>query len=557
MGDEGAEVSASEVLIPEVMAEDSSTPTESSSPQVTIEAVDPLPDIEMIPRDLTANTKRRFKLLYIAQKSGDMRAAQIAMCRNDIIYWVNLFAATYDPRKNPATIPFLTYPYEDQLLLDLVDCITNQEDLLIEKSRDMGVSWCVLLAFTWFWCFKGEGYDFLVGSRKEQYIDTIGNMSTLLEKVRFLIRNMPTWMRPKGFDFKSHSNYLKIVNPETKAAITGEATNSNFSRSGRFRAIMLDEFAFWETDQQAWRASADSSNCRIVVSTPCGFNNQFAKLRHSGSIRICTLHWKLHPEKDQAWYENECKRRNNDSVEIAQELDINYEGSEEGVLYEFAEMKKAVMNAPLMSPDRIVISLDPAGDGEDEAVFYVMNNGNVVERKFIAKSNDPQLATEAIMLITKYKAQVFIADSIGNSVADLVSQLLGKNERGVKVIKFKSNEKATDPSYFNRRDEVYHRASIQMKSGNVQVDDDYTLMKQLNATKYKKDNGRIYINSKEEIKEVIGSSPDRADSWVLAVEALRFTHSRAEVEQRESFRTVIHHDEVRSGEEYGSWGDFE
>jgi phage terminase large subunit-like protein len=209
----------------------------------------------------------------------------------------------------------------------------------------------------------------------------------------------------------------------------------------------------------------------------------------------------------------------------------------------------------MLSPDRIVVSLDPAGEGEDEAVFYVCNNGQIVERKFIATSTDPQLATESILLINKYKAQVFIADSIGNSVADLVSQLLGKNDRAVKVIKFKSSEKSKDPSYFNRRDEVYHSASVQMKSGNVQVDDDYALMKQLNSTKYKKDNGRIYILSKEEIKKAIGTSPDRADAWVLAVEGLKFTHSMQEVRQSENYRKVVRFNEVNSGEEYGSWGD--
>jgi len=508
-----------------------------------------------IPKSLYENTKRRFKLLYHAAKKDELKVVQYKLCAQDILYWVNLYGVTYDPRKNPSVIPFITYGYEDKLILDIVESIKNQKDFLIEKSRDMGVTWCVLLVFTWFWCFKGEGFDFLVGSRKEQYIDTIGNMDTLLEKVRFLIRNMPVWMRPYGFDFKSHSNYLKILNPKTHATITGEATNPNFSRSGRRRAIFFDEFAFWETDQQAWRASADATNCRIVVSTPCGFNNQFAKLRHSGSIKVETLHWKLHPEKDQVWYENECRRRNNDKVEIAQELDINYEGSEEGVMFEFIELRKAVNNEPLLSPDRIVVALDPAGEGDDEAVFYVGNNGNIIERKFIKTSTGPQLAAEAIMLINKYKAQVFISDSIGNDVADLVSQLLGKNEHRVKVIKFKSSEKATDPTYFNRRDQVYHQASIQMKSGNVQVDDDYTLQKQLNATKYKKDNGRIYIASKEEIKEVIGSSPDRADAWVLMVEALKYTHSMKEVKQAERFRNVVHYDEVLSGQEYGDWGD--
>lgn len=479
------------------------------------------------------------------------------MCKNDILFWVNQYACTYNPRKNPSTIPFITYEYEDKLIRDLVEKIEKQEDILIDKSRDMGVTWCVLLVFTWFWLFKGEGQDFLLGSRKEQYIDVVGNMDTLMEKVRFLVRNLPKWMQPKGFDWKTHSNYMRLLNPHTKSTITGEATNANFSRGGRRRGIFFDEFAFWETDAQAWRASADSTNCRIVVSTPCGFNNEFAKLRHGGNIDVRTLHWTLHPEKDRAWYENECKRRG-DAVAIAQELDINYEGSAEGVLFEFNELKKAVNNSPLMSPDRIVVVCDPAGQGEDEAVFYASNNGVIIERKFIASSTDVQLAAEAIFLINKYKAQVFEADSIGNSVCDLVTQLLGRNERGVKVIKFKSSEKAKEPtSYFNRRDEVYHKASVAMKSGNVQVDDDYTLQKQLNATKYKKDNGRIYISSKEEVKASITpqSSPDRADAWVLIADALTYTHSIKEVQQHEGFRKLVHHDEVRSGQEYGDWGD--
>ena len=522
---------------------------------VEAESVSPPPSSKPYeyPKDYEANVTYRLKLMMKLANNPKMKAIVNDLCKEDILFWVNSFGCTYNPRKTPSTVPFITYEYEDKLILDIVASIKNQKDLLIDKSRDMGVTWCVLLVFTWFWQFHGEGYDFLCGSRKEQYIDGIGNMDTLMEKIRFLIRNQPKWMRPYNFDWKKDSNYMKIVNPESKATITGEATNANFSRSGRRRAIFFDEFAFWETDAEAWRASADSTNCRLVVSTPCGFNNQFAKLRHSGSIEVRSLHWKLHPEKDQAWYDNECKRRNNDAVEIAQELDINYEGSVEGVLFDFAEMKKAVHNQPLMSPDRIVVALDPAGEGEDEAVFYVGNNGNVIERKFIAKSTDPQLATEAILLINKYKAQVFIADSIGNSVSDLVTQLLGKNERGVKSIKFKSSEKATDPTYFNRRDQVYHQASTQMKSGNVQIDDDYTLMKQLNATKYSKDNGRIYINSKEDIKEAIGTSPDRADAWVLMVEGMKFTHSAAEVKQHENFRQVVFHNEVQNGEEYGSW----
>ena len=509
------------------------------------------------PKDYEQNVEFRQTLIGRAQRNTDVRELVYLECRDNILFWVNCFATTYNPRKTPSTLPFITYEYEDKLILELVECVKNQKDILIDKSRDMGVTWCVLLVYVWFWQFHGEGQDFLVGSRKEQYIDVMGNMDTLLEKVRFIIKNQPAWMRPKGFNFKNHSNYLKIVNPDTKSTITGEATNNNFSRGGRRRSIFLDEFAFWECDQAAWRASADSSNCRIVVSTPFGFNNQFAKLRWSGAINVKSLHWKLHPEKDQAWYDNECKRRNNDAVEIAQELDINYEGSDEGILFNFNDMKKAAKNEPLMSRERKVVSLDPAGEGDDEAVFYVSNNGNIVERKFIAKSNAMELGAEALNLISKHKAQVFICDAIGNDIISIVTNLLGKNPENVKVIAFKSSEKARDTiKYYNRRAEAYHEAATQMKSGNVQVDDDYTLMKQLNATKYSSKNGRILISPKEEIKEKVGSSPDRADAWVLAVEGLRYTYSKDEVRAAAPFRknfSLV--EEVTSDKTYGDWGD--
>lgn len=539
------------VLVPEII-EPGALPHE---PEPLKEDPD---DLEMIPKSEEKNIKRRFKLLYNAERKPELRALQFEMCRKDILYWVNLYCTTYNPRAQPsAVIPFITYEYEDKLILDLVERVRGQKDLLVDKSRDMGVTWCVLLVYCWFWQFQGEGFDFLVGSRKEQYIDQIGNMSTLLEKVRFLIRNQPKWLRPKGFDFKKHSNYLKIVNPESLATITGEATNNSFSRSGRFRSIFFDEFAFWECDEAAWKASADSTDCRIVVSTPAGMANHFANLRFSKSIDVISLHWKLHPKKNQEWYDEECKRRNYDSVDIAQNLDIDYEGSTDGLLFEFSEMRQAVLNKPNLSQERIVVALDPAGEGEDEAVFYVSNNGNIVQRKFIAKSTDPQLATEAILLINKYKAQVFIADSIGSSVADIVTQLLGNNPRSIKVIKFKSSEKAKDTnSYFNRRDEVYHQASVQMKSGNVAMDDDNSLMVQLNATKYMKDNGRLFISSKEDIKKIIKRSPDRADAWVLSVEGLNYTHSFGEVKQAAPFRKQFQiQEEVRNGEEYGNWGD--
>jgi len=101
--------------------------------------------------------------------------------------------------------------------------------------------------------------------------------------------------------------------------------NSELSRQGRYKAIMLDEFAFVENAEVVWRACGDSAPCKVVVSTPNGSGNFFQTLRDSGRIKVNTLHWKLHPYKDEIWYEKQKIDRSD--KDIAQELDINYEVS--------------------------------------------------------------------------------------------------------------------------------------------------------------------------------------------------------------------------------------
>ena len=542
---------------------------------------------EVIPyaKDLTTNLNQRFKMVASCANEPSNQALINERCTNDIIFWTNMFVWTYNPRLEMAVTPFITYPFQDELLEKLVDKILNGGDILIDKSRDMGVSWCSLIPFTWCWLFKGEGMDFLCGSRKEQYVDKIGDMATLLQKIRFILENLPAWMRPKGFCIKDNATYMKIINPVTKSVITGEATNNNFSRGGRQRAILLDEFAFWDVDAPAWRSSADTTECRIAVSTPEGFNNHFAKLRHSGSIEVVSLHWTRHPDKAKdayhtstkepvefkdafnlwsvhkdlvrsPWYDREISRRNNDTVAIAQELDISYEGSAEGVWFEWDVMNRAKgLDIPL-SAERRVLTFDPAGEGKDEAVIYVSNNGAIAQSRFIPKCTPSELGAEIVSLAYKYKVQVIMGDAIGNDVLEMVKILLGRNETRIKLVAFKSSEKAENTAkFFNKRAEMYHNACEALKTGQIEIEDDYTLQKQLSATKYIKKNGRIIAIPKEEIKGTCGTSPDRADAWAMIPAALKLTYSVTETSYRQKYRLQTEDGLEDNYSNYGSWGD--
>jgi len=304
------------------------------------------------PKDPRENLAWRREILLRAKRDLTYRAKVKELFHRDVLFAFNAFFFTLDVRKRPLHHqPFCTYPYQDEAILELVRCINEKEDLPIEKSRDMGISWIVICTFLWFWLDPKGGTDFLLGSRIEDYVDKKGDMRTLMQKARYALYKLPQWLRPEGFSPKKHDNFMKLSNPQTGASITGESNNANFSTGGRYAAILYDEFAKWEgTDRSAWTAGGDATPCRVAVSTAFGAAGQFYELVTSGRKKL-RLHWSLHPEKanglycvwpkpDEAeevvdsahpvglrspWYDKECGRRS--ALEVAQELDMDYIGA--------------------------------------------------------------------------------------------------------------------------------------------------------------------------------------------------------------------------------------
>ncbi len=273
----------------------------------------------IIPTNFEDNIVFRIKFHKNCEISLDASFAALQLFKTDIVSFFNLCLYTYDPRKKPSDIPFILYDYQEAYTHEINQAISKGENLLTEKSRDMGVTWDILGVFLYRWLIFDE--NFLVGSRKEELVDRIGDLDTLFERLRYMVRALPDWLTDAcGFNRKN-SGYMKIYK-ENGASITGESMNDNFSRQGRYNAILLDEFAFVERAEIVWRACGDSAKCKLPVSTPNGSLNTFARLRKSDQIKVATLLWKAHPEKTEVWYKNEVANR--PAKDIAQELDINY-----------------------------------------------------------------------------------------------------------------------------------------------------------------------------------------------------------------------------------------
>lgn len=273
------------------------------------------------------NLKDRSDIISKCKDNTTNQAAAISLCKKDITAFFKIFLWTFDPREDLKDIPFYPYdPYQIDYITGINQDIINGESSLTEKSRDMGVTWMILGVFVYRWLISDE--NFLVGSKTEDDCDTIGDMKTHFERMRYMLEKLPDWLlrefgvrRKKDSKEIDNSGYLKIFK-DNGASIVGDAMTPEFSRQGRFKAILLDEFAFIDKAEQVWRACGESAPSKFPVSTPNGSHNHFARLRKGGRIKVRTISWQMHPEKDVIWYEN--KKLTNTEKDIAQELDISY-----------------------------------------------------------------------------------------------------------------------------------------------------------------------------------------------------------------------------------------
>jgi len=339
------------------------------------------PHYDIVPKDVATNLVFRREMLNMAG-TDPAAAYQIrVMCAEDLMFYVNTFCWTYDPRSQQSVIPFVTYQhFQDDAMMSIAECVVEGEDYAMPKSRDMGASWMGLTVYAWFWHFR-PNLSFLLISRNEDYVDKSGNPKALFWKIDFLHKYQPRWLLPtnRWLEKKDPSRkLLHLGNADNGSVIDGESTTGDAGRGDRRTAMFIDEHAAFELNDgfRVLRATRDTTRCRGFNSTPQGANNGFFEVVHSTSARIIRLHWSRHPEKNRGmyssdngvvihhddfsgpvgvlrkgedrkvivpypeeypynidgklrspWYDNECARCVSD-MEVAQELDIDFLGSD-------------------------------------------------------------------------------------------------------------------------------------------------------------------------------------------------------------------------------------
>lgn len=276
---------------------------------------------------------RRVETIAKLRADAPLLEAFITHYRQHPADFINDWGMTFDPRAlamgRPSTVPFVLFDRQRECIQFIVDnCWRLNEPGLIEKSRDVGLSWIVVAVGVALAVFN-RGFVAGYGSRKEEYVDKLDSPKSLFWKTRFFLRNLPREFRA-GWIEKKHAPHMRIMLPESESVLTGEA-GDGIGRGDRTSIYFVDEAAHLERPMLVDASLSATTNCRVDLSSVYGMDNPFAEKRHSwDASRIFIFDWRDDPRKDDEWYAKQA--RNLPPTVVAQEIDRSYTASKEGII---------------------------------------------------------------------------------------------------------------------------------------------------------------------------------------------------------------------------------
>jgi phage terminase large subunit len=465
-----------------------------------------------------------------------LQRIELAKCKADPVYWINTWVWTYDPRRDDLKrLPMILFPRQEEYIRWRRERYAKRESFVVEKSRDVGLTWLNAADKLHHWLFD-QDYKGTFGSRKEALVDKLGDPDSIFFKLRFMLENLPGWMQPEGFNRKKHDNFLRLVNPANGSTITGEA-GDNMGRGGRSSDYDCDEWAFVERADTVDSAISANSDCIGYTSTAHGQGNNFHRKATEGKLPKFTFHWRDDPRKDQAWYDKQVETL--DPIVVAQEIDIDYAASVEGILINRGWVENAWARS-LHEAERgaIIIGADIAEAGSDKCAAVVREGRNILH---LDEWHDPEQTLSAGRLIalgkdyetrlqSHHKLYLFIDTiGVGSGVAGELRNWITENRQGKWfLIGVKASESSPEDKCKRLRDALWWRMRqwfrAEEPAGELPRALRDKLTNELSSITYRPDSsGLVVVESKADLQKRGIKSPNLADALMhtFYVEAMK------------------------------------
>lgn len=251
----------------------------------------------------------------------------------------------------------------------------------------MGISTVTAAYVSWMMLFHRDKNILVIATK-------FSTAANLVKKVKAMMKNLPPWFDQLAqIAIDNRSSFVLNNGSEIKAS----STSADAGRSEALSLLVIDEAAHIDGFDSLWTAlqptMAAGGRC-IALSSPNGVGNWFHKTfiaadAGDNDFHPTTLHWTLHPERDDKWFEE--TTRNLSRRKVAQEYECSFNASGETVVHPddldklnkiFCEPKHQtgfdrnfwIWKEYDKEKKYFLVGDTARGDGQDYSVFHVFES---------------------------------------------------------------------------------------------------------------------------------------------------------------------------------------
>lgn len=315
----------------------------------------------------------------------------------DPIAFIEQFGYVSIPEFNNEAKPFFMFEYQKKVIMKIWEAELSGEDheILIDKPRGMGLTWCLIWYEIWRWLFQKQWGGFNL-SRTEAEVDdgTMDPNSSIFGKFRWSISMLPAYLHPEGFQAKGKKgtttdSSLRITNPQIGSSLVGSTTNANAGRSRRYSFIFIDECFAIERFRLVYASLQSVARVKIFVSTvKAGKVFQDFKDLCKANDDYISLTWKDHPFKDQIWYEEQLKKAEFDP-EVMKEIEVDYAVNIRSQYYPEVRESKIVYDMEYIKGKPVFVSLDYGQQDRTVLIYYQFTGQHINVLECVSNSRKP------------------------------------------------------------------------------------------------------------------------------------------------------------------------
>jgi hypothetical protein len=367
----------------------------------------------------------------------DIIKLEYQRCASDPIYFMKKYCMIQHPVRGK--IPFYLYPFQEDTLTEFKK---NRYNIVL-KSRQTGISTLTAGFSLWKMLFN-QDFNVLVIATKQEVA------KNLVTKVRVMNQYLPSWLKQTTVEDNKLS--LRYSNG---SQIKATSAAGDAGRSEALSLLVFDEAAFIDSIEEIWisaQSTLSTGGNAIILSTPNGVGNFFHRTwvgaeEDRNGFNTIRLHWTVHPERDQAW---------RDEQEIllgpkgaAQECDCDFVSSGDTVIdpqlltfYKETFVQEPIEKTgfdgnlwkweyPNYNQAYMVVADVARGDGADYSTAQVIDIANSTQvAEYKGKLDTKDFGNFLVSLATDYNEALLVIENANIGWA-VIQQVIDRNYKNL------------------------------------------------------------------------------------------------------------------------------